>query len=852
MKFKTKLTFFTLSIILLVALVVSYVLYTTNIKIIEDQIKENFENLALNTMDMVDRMLFERLANIKMMAVDPVISSKDSGPEAITKRLIAFRDNYKTYISISFFDLNRIRIADTSGLHLGKEHKEIEWARDVFDNPIVSAARDIRFSESTKQPVIYFSAPVKDEAGKIFGAVVARVPVHKLYEIVKEAIIHIKARNVEVNLYNKEGLLLYSNVNRKGILKDNFSDKENVELKAGAKSGTLKHFHPNGDKSTFHVYARQQGFLDFKGHGWFLVFDIAAKESYAPVKKLHDKIVIILFPIAIFILIVTWLFSKAFSKPLGKLREAAIKIGRGERDVYCEVKTDDEIGQLANAFNQMYNNLRQTRNELKAIIEGTTDAIYLKDLNGGYLMINPSGANMLGKEVNEIIGKSDIEFFSPETAKRITDHDREIIMKGKTVTFEEEILAKEGKFHFLTTKGVYIDQDGNIGGVYGIARDITNRRQTEEALKESEQRFKSLVSNIPGVIYRCANDPDWTIYFISDAIEEISGYPASDFIHNNIRSYASIIHPYDLESIDKKVQSGVEKKEPYVIEYRVIHANSEIRWVYEKGQGVFDSNGNFLSLDGAIFDITEQKLAEEKLKAAYKDIKTTQRITMNILQDLNLQKRELDTSLREKEALLWEIHHRVKNNLQVLSGLLVMQLDAFSDRDISLDNVKNAFKDCQKRVDTMSMVHERLYRTKNFAHINFKDFIKDLTYDLVSLYRQDTITNFEFTKDDVTIPLDKAITLGLIANELISNSMKYAFPDKVKGTLQISLNLSQQGIVTLSVSDDGVGLPEDMDWRSTETLGFRLVKGLVAQMDGNLEIDRSKGGACFTITLKKG
>ena len=142
---------------------------------------------------------------------------------------------------------------------------------------------------------------------------------------------------------------------------------------------------------------------------------------------------------------------------------------------------------------------------------------------------------------------------------------------------------------------------------------IVKRKRTEKALLESETRFRSLVSNIPGVIYRCANDPNWTMEFISNTIKEISGYPPSDFLKNNVRSYASIIHPDDRKMVYQVVQEGVNQKRPYIIYYRIIHANGQVRWVYEKGQGIFDEKGNFLWLDGAIFDITEHKKVDEEL-----------------------------------------------------------------------------------------------------------------------------------------------------------------------------------------------------------------------------------------------
>ncbi len=139
------------------------------------------------------------------------------------------------------------------------------------------------------------------------------------------------------------------------------------------------------------------------------------------------------------------------------------------------------------------------------------------------------------------------------------------------------------------------------------------RNKAEDALRESEEKFRTLTSNIPGAVHRCANDPDWTLYFISDVIEEISGYKASDFIQNRVRSLASIILPDDREIVEETVHKAISKREPYLIEYRIICSDGHIRWVYDKGQGIFSDDGNLLWLDGVIFDITEHKLTEEEL-----------------------------------------------------------------------------------------------------------------------------------------------------------------------------------------------------------------------------------------------
>jgi diguanylate cyclase (GGDEF)-like protein/PAS domain S-box-containing protein len=149
---------------------------------------------------------------------------------------------------------------------------------------------------------------------------------------------------------------------------------------------------------------------------------------------------------------------------------------------------------------------------------------------------------------------------------------------------------------------------------------LKERVRALEELRVSEERFRTLLSNIPGAMYRCGLDSDWDMEFISDNIEAISGYPASDFIRSCVRTFASIIHPEDQQAVEQTVTEAVDRAEPYILEYRIIGADGGLRWVYEKGQGVFGPDGTVLWLDGAIFDVTERKLLQEQLaKQAFYD-----------------------------------------------------------------------------------------------------------------------------------------------------------------------------------------------------------------------------------------
>jgi PAS domain S-box-containing protein len=231
---------------------------------------------------------------------------------------------------------------------------------------------------------------------------------------------------------------------------------------------------------------------------------------------------------------------------------------------------------------------------------------------------------------------------------------------------------------------------------------------------------------------------------------------------------------------------------------------------------------NYLEYQGTKFsfsfakDISERKQAEEKIR----------------------------TSLQEKDVLLKEIHHRVKNNLLVVSNLLDLQSEHIAD-----DRMRRFFQESQDRIQSMALIHEKLYQKRDYRCIDFLDYLDTLSHYLLHCYeKKPGLISLNVEADTVTVGIDEAIPLGLIVNELLSNALKYAFPQGRQGTITIRCLARDDGRISLIVADDGVGLPAGLDFRNTETLGLQLVTLLVRQLRGILEIEND-GGASFAITF---
>ena len=267
-------------------------------------------------------------------------------------------------------------------------------------------------------------------------------------------------------------------------------------------------------------------------------------------------------------------------------------------------------------------------------------------------------------------------------------------------------------------------------------------------------------------------------------------------------------------------QEPVESEEEYLAEYSRIVATKleekvlQLEEAIEKGKKLEDELRRINS--ELTREIEERKSAEERLRA----------------------------SLAEKEVLLREIHHRVKNNLQIISSLLDLQFSKTDDEETLL-----ALRSSQDRINSMALVHEKLYRTSDISRIDFAGYVESLIGHLSGSHMADPEQiSFRMEIADVKLPIDKAIPCGLIINELVSNSLKHAFPEGRKGSVAIRLHADDRGVVTLAVADDGVGLPPGMDFRNTDSMGLQLVNMLTSQLHGEISFSGGEGTA-FTITF---
>lgn len=341
-----------------------------------------------------------------------------------------------------------------------------------------------------------------------------------------------------------------------------------------------------------------------------------------------------------------------------------------------------------------------------------------------------------------------------------------------------------------------------------LKKEITERKKIEKKLFENERYTRSIIDSSIDMI--CSTNREGYIVEYNQTAEKIFGYPANEVIGK----HANLLYANEKER--EKVSKRLKETGFFKGEVENIKKNGEKFVSYLTASFIYDEEKNIIGSMGISRDITEE-------------IK---------------QKNELEDSLREKEVLLQEVHHRVKNNLQIISSILNLQSSYINDKKIL-----NILKESQNRIKSMSYIHENLYQTNDFSKVNFGEYIKNLSSNLLLTYLQPgKKVNLKIDVEDVFFNLDLAIPCGLIINELLTNALKYAFPENRSGDIEIVMKKSGQNIL-LSIADNGVGMDKKINIEKTETLGLQLVSSLASQIDATVQLELKKGTK-FIIEFK--
>jgi PAS domain S-box-containing protein len=463
--------------------------------------------------------------------------------------------------------------------------------------------------------------------------------------------------------------------------------------------------------------------------------------------------------------------------------------------------------------------LEESEAKYRTIFENISDVFYQTNMEGIITEISPSIERYSGYNPEELIGKPvEMVYLNPDDRKHLLTA---IDKKGEVIDYELQLKTKTGDLIYASTNAHFLlDSHNQPIGIEGLLRDVSQRKKAEETLIDTKRRLRIALdlAKMGSWEYDVESDmftfDDQFYSLYRTTAEEEGGSKMSS------KTYATkFIPPEEASVVAAEIERALSTDDPNYsneIEHVIVRADGEKRVIVVRNGIEKDEYGNTIKILGVNQDITELKKAQN----------------------------EINKTLKEKEMLLKEIHHRVKNNLMVISSLLNLQSKYIHD-----EKALDIFRESQNRAKSMALIHERLYRSTDLKRIDFGDYIQTLSNDLYHTYMpEEGRIDLNMDLENLMVDINTTVPLGLIVNELITNSMKHAFKN---GEGEINIIFHKKGDeFTLIIGDNGVGLPADIDFKNTETLGLQLVNNLTTQIDGIIELDRSQGTR-FKITFKE-
>ena len=452
--------------------------------------------------------------------------------------------------------------------------------------------------------------------------------------------------------------------------------------------------------------------------------------------------------------------------------------------------------------------LKRSEQRFKSLFERNPHAVYSFDLDGNFVMANQSLRELTGYDREELEEMDFLPIVHPE--------DRDLVYEkftqaatGDPQTYDARGIKKNGEIFEVQVTNLPIYIDDKIEGVFGIAHDITSEKEALRKLQESEERWHRLVEENPQPVQIVKNGK---IEFINEAGARL--YGASDPDELIGLSILEFTHSENEDRLKDRKERLEQQHHIEPDEHKIVRLDGQERYIEAHSIPIKYKGEN--AIQTVVHDITDRKQREKVIRE----------------------------SLSEKKILLQEIHHRVKNNLAVISGLL--ELQAMNSDD---DAVADTLRQSQLRIQSMAMIHKKLYQSEALSNIGFDKYVQELVQTIKQTFNFDNKTiDTAYEMESVNLNINQAIPAALIINELVANAFKHAFPGSRGGTVTLHLTRSGEQ-VTLKVADDGVGVDPDFDLSSQQSLGMTLIDTLTKQLEGDLEID-SDGESGTEVTVR--
>ncbi|MBL4754677.1 MAG: PAS domain S-box protein [Flavobacteriales bacterium] len=470
--------------------------------------------------------------------------------------------------------------------------------------------------------------------------------------------------------------------------------------------------------------------------------------------------------------------------------------------------------------------LLESEEKYRMLVEKMNEGVLQFNGDGIIEYVNVRFCEILGYPKWELLGQNRIDVLSvdPDSMKEIKKTIRSR-KNGESFKYELRHQRKNGDWIWISINETPLRNDnGKTIGSMGIVTDITESKLNAEALFSSEERYRTLNNAAFDAIV--ISDHSGKIISWNRGAENIFGYAQNDILG---RDLTTIMPKHYKKKHEEGFYRFVKTKDPVylgkVLELEGVRKNGEIFPIEINLTSWETSSGLFFS--GIIRDITERKRIEQD------------RVQINERLEERVKKRtqELQKANTEIRSLLREMHHRVKNNLQIVSSLLNMQAASVTD-----EYVINAFRESQDRIQTMAFIHESLYLNESMSEISVKKYLVPLVKDRIKA-NSDLVSRIQLTTNflDINFKIDTMLPIGLLLNELVTNSLKHAFPKKREGKITVSIEKNAKNSLCLKYSDDGVGYPMDTTADSGGSLGLILIESFAMQLDGELKRKAKKG-----------
>lgn len=504
--------------------------------------------------------------------------------------------------------------------------------------------------------------------------------------------------------------------------------------------------------------------------------------------------------------------SKKAGSNLAATNENDIITKKGERrsilwhNSVIRDKNGESIGMLSSGEDitqrkMVEKELLENEERLRSYLANAPDGIFITDEKGQYIEVNEAACKMTGYSEAELLQMHVTDLIPEQDIDKAVAHFQQVRQDG-AANVDICFNTKNREIRHWNVAAVKLSESRFLG----FTKDVTDRKRTEERLKEEEEKYRFALEG--------ANLGEWDWDCKSGKVirnarwAEMLGYTPKE-LEATIQQGVDLIHPDDVQTVRRLTKEHLDGiTDHYHIEYRMRMKGGDYKWIRDSGKiMVRDSENNPIRVCGIHEDVDERKRARIRIESL----------------------------LAEKELLLKEVHHRIKNNMNTVRSLLALQGGALAE-----PSAKRALHDAENRISSMSTLYNKLYLSRDYKELSINEYLTALVDEVVTNFPNGHIVTVAYEIDDFVVSGDKLQPIGIIVNELLTNTMKYAFKGREKGMIKV-FSTKINGRIIISIQDDGIGMPESISFQGSNGFGLQLVEALARQLDGDLRIERGKG-----------